>query len=142
MRRYLALLAAWLSIGPVPAQVTAKAAGPDELSAVTGEMHAIAQDYRKRSGKAEQQRDAELDGLSQRWAEYMASTGRFHHGGGENIIAYGYRSPHEVMVGWSKSSGHNRWLLSDTKYCGWGYAVSSSGTKYWVGAFSNTGRQR
>jgi hypothetical protein len=116
-------------------------AGPDEHSAVVNELHAIAQDYRKRSGKAEQQRDAKLDALCQRWAEYMASTGRFHHGGGENIIAYGYRSPHEAMVGWANSPGHNHWLLSNTSYCGWGYAVAPNGTKYWAWAFSNTGRE-
>jgi len=39
------------------------------------------------------------------------------------------------MNGWMNSSGHREWMLSDSKLCGWGYQVSSDGTKYWVGVF-------
>jgi uncharacterized YkwD family protein/spore coat assembly protein SafA len=54
---------------------------------------------------------------------------------GENI-AYGQRTPAEVMVSWMNSPGHRSNILSPTySEIGVGLAKSSSGTCYWTQQF-------
>lgn len=91
--------------------------------------------YRVSRGLAPHKLDADLCKLSQRWAETMAARNSMHHGGGENIIAYGTSTVPATMTMWRNSGPHNGFLLSGTTRSGWGHAVSANGTHYWAGAF-------
>ena len=73
--------------------------------------------------------------IAQKWAEYLARTGRFHHGGGEQIIAYGTGDQRLPFSLWIGSRPHRAWLLCDADYCGWGSAQSDNGRTYWAGCF-------
>lgn len=98
-------------------------------------LHSECQRHRLANGRDAQHLDEECCGIAQRWAEHMAARRSMYHGGGEQIIAYGYATPATTMRVWINSGGHNAWLLSSTKRAGWGAAQSSSGTWYWAGAF-------
>lgn len=89
----------------------------------------------KRRGNRSIDLDEECCVIAQRWANYMARTGRFGHGGGEQIIARGYPNVKSCFNGWMYSSGHRGWILSNSGRCGWGHQVSSNGHLYWVGVF-------
>ncbi|MEE3368423.1 MAG: CAP domain-containing protein [Planctomycetota bacterium] len=73
--------------------------------------------------------------IAQKWAEYLARTGRFHHGGGEQIIACGIGDEQLAFSLWIGSRPHRAWLLSDAEFCGWGSAKSANGRTYWAGCF-------
>ena len=79
--------------------------------------------------------------IAQDWAEYMAKHHYHNHGGGENIIAVGYKDVPSVFGGWMSSSGHRYWVLSDSDMSGWGAAKSSTGIWYWAGAFRKTKKE-
>lgn len=79
--------------------------------------------------------DEECCRIAQRWANTMARTGKFRHGGGEQIIAKGYRSVEACFDGWMTSRGHRAWVLTSKTRAGWGYQRSASGRCYWAGAF-------
>lgn len=65
----------------------------------------------------------------------MQSFGIRFSNGGENI-AYGQRSPQEVMNSWMNSPGHRANILSATyNQMGCGVAKTSSGTYYWTQMF-------
>ena len=65
----------------------------------------------------------------------MQSFGIRFSNGGENI-AYGQRSPQEVMTSWMNSPGHRANILSATyNQIGCGVAKTSSGTYYWTQMF-------
>ena len=104
-----------------------------EVTAV--EMNEAATKIRKQHGLSAQQLDQDLVKLAYRWAERLAKTGRLSHGGGEQIIAMGYRSTDSVFKAWMRSSGHRSWILSRTTRCGWACKRSKSGRLFWVGAF-------
>ncbi|GIE80719.1 hypothetical protein Aph02nite_66690 [Actinoplanes philippinensis] len=54
---------------------------------------------------------------------------------GENI-AYGYRSPQEVVTGWMNSPGHRANILNcESVAIGVGLATKSDGTPYWTQVF-------
>jgi uncharacterized protein YkwD len=108
---------------------------PFEPSEVQSHMASLNDTYRVSRGLWPHKLDAELCGLSQRWAEHMAARGWMGHGGGENIVAYGTASVPATMAMWRASGGHNAHLLSGTTRAGWGHAVSANGTHYWAGAF-------
>lgn len=56
---------------------------------------------------------------------------------GENI-AYGQRSPAEVMTGWMNSSGHRQNILNAAYgKLGVGYVLDANGRAYWVQIFTN-----
>jgi len=79
--------------------------------------------------------DEECCRIAQRWANYMASTDRFGHGGGEQIIAQ-CASVNRCFSLWIASSGHRRWVLSNSYRCGWGCARSlRTGKIYYAGVF-------
>lgn len=101
------------------------------------EMHDEAMKYRSERGLPNQMLDEKCCRVAQRWAEYMASRRAFHHGGGEQIIAYGYPTIRSAFLGWMGSSGHRAWILSNTKRAGWGFAKASDGTCYYAGCFSD-----
>lgn len=98
-------------------------------------LHSECQRHRLANGRNAQELDEECCGIAQRWAEHMAARRSMYHGGGEQIIAYGYSTPAITMQVWINSGGHNAWLLSRTSRAGWGAAQSSNGTWYWAGAF-------
>ena len=99
------------------------------------EMNQIAQEKRLQNGKSELELDEECCQIAQEWANYMAENRKFHHGKKEQIIAYGYRDANAAFRGWMNSRGHRRWMLSNSKKCGWGCQQSEKGTWYWVGVF-------
>ena len=80
--------------------------------------------------------DAELCRESQAWAERMAATGQFRHGGGEEIIAWATwrQTAVEVIATWMSSRGHRAWILSRSAAAGWGEA-QGRGKWYWSGSF-------
>ena len=102
------------------------------------EMQKVATQLREDRRLESQILSEELCALSQKWAEHLAKNHYFYHGGGEHIIAMGYKTPEAAFNGWLSSPGHRYWVLSGTDQCGWGAAQSSNGTWYWVGAFRNS----
>jgi uncharacterized protein YkwD len=106
---------------------------------------------RESVGLKPQQISAELTKAAQDQAWYMARSGSFSHGsnGGpqgrarksgfhgmvrENI-AMGYQTVQVVFQGWRGSGGHWASITCDAPLAGFGYALSSSGTAYWVGVY-------
>lgn len=70
--------------------------------------------------------------------DMMESFGIRFSAGGENI-AYGQRTPQEVMNSWMNSPGHRSNILSPTyNQIGVGVAKSSNGTYYWTQMFIKT----
>jgi len=98
-------------------------------------MHAEAMKWRERYGKPRLKLDEECCRIAQRWANYMAAHHAFHHGGGEQIIAYGSPRVKAVFRMWMGSPAHAAWILSTSSRCGWGYQRAADGTPYWVGVF-------
>ena len=100
------------------------------------EMHEEAQRQRKKYNKAELKLDEECCQMAQKWANYMATNSKFHHGKNDQIIARGYKSVTLVFRGWMNSGGHRSWILNNkSTKCGWGCQRSKGGTMYWVGVF-------
>lgn len=67
----------------------------------------------------------------------LRENGVSYQAAGENI-AYGQKSPEEVMQGWMNSSGHRANILSSNfNKIGVGYAQDGNGTGYWVQLFTN-----
>ncbi len=97
--------------------------------------------------------NARLTKAAQDHARYMARTGGFSHytNGGPQYrarkyrfrgmvrenIAYGYRNVSRAFTGWRNSGGHWASIVSRTTDAGFGYAVSSTGTAYWVAVYGN-----
>ncbi|MBR1852154.1 MAG: CAP domain-containing protein [Lachnospiraceae bacterium] len=66
----------------------------------------------------------------------LGEYGVSYRGAGENI-AYGQRSPEEVMEGWMNSSGHRANILNaNFTSIGVGYYQSANGVKYWSQMFT------
>ena len=66
----------------------------------------------------------------------LAEAGINYRGAGENI-AYGQRSPEEVMNGWMNSSGHRANILNASfTTIGVGYYQAANGVKYWSQMFT------
>ena len=99
------------------------------------EMNQIAQKKRSQHDKVELELDEECCHMAQEWANYMAENNQFRHGKKEQIIAYGYPNANAAFKGWMNSRGHRRWMLSNSKKCGWGCQQSKKGEWYWVGVF-------
>ena len=98
-------------------------------------MHAEA--IRRRGGRAIEL-DEELCQSAQRWANHMARTGSFRHGGGGyrgQIIAAGYGTVGRCFTGWMNSRGHRACILANYTKVGWGFQKSASGRCFWVGNF-------
>lgn len=122
------------AVGPPPESQSVQA---ETVNPLIEKLHTLAQTHRERSGRPAQVIDAELNSLAQRHADWMAANYSMTHGGGENIIAMGQRTPEEAINTWINSSGHNYWLLSNTSRAGWGAARAKNGTWFWAGAFRN-----
>lgn len=66
----------------------------------------------------------------------LGEYGVSYRGAGENI-AYGQRSPEEVMEGWMNSSGHRANILNaNFTSIGVGYYQAANGVKYWSQMFT------
>lgn len=66
----------------------------------------------------------------------LTQSGVSYRGAGENI-AYGQRTPEEVMKGWMNSQGHRANIMNkDFTTIGVGYHQNSNGTGYWVQLFT------
>lgn len=66
----------------------------------------------------------------------LTQSGAVFRGAGENI-AYGQRTPEEVMNGWMNSAGHRANILNkDFTTIGVGYRQNSKGIGYWVQLFT------
>ncbi|MDD2973327.1 MAG: CAP domain-containing protein [Lachnospiraceae bacterium] len=66
----------------------------------------------------------------------LGENGVSYRGSGENI-AYGQRSPEEVVTGWMNSAGHRANIMNQNfKNIGVGHAQNSNGTQYWVQLFT------
>ena len=98
-------------------------------------LYEICCQKRKAQNLCVQKLDEELCQIANKWARYLAENNRFHHGGGEQIIARGYRSPTAAINAWMKSQGHRRWLLCNRTHVGFGFAKSKTGQPYYVGVF-------
>ena len=74
------------------------------------------------------------DGSS--FSTVLSESGVSFRGAGENI-AWGQKSPEEVMNGWMNSSGHRANILySNFKNIGVAYYVGSNGRTYWTQLFT------
>ena len=83
----------------------------------------------------EQKLDPDLCKIAQKWANHMAYKNYMYHGGGEQIIASGYKTVTHCFRGWMNSPPHRNWVLTRRSKCGFAYAQSSSGICYWVGVY-------
>ena len=99
------------------------------------QMHKAAMECRKERRLARQELNEECCKIAQKWAEEMARRGRMEHGGGEQVIARGYKTPLACIAAWMRSSPHRAWILCHRPKAGWGCATSKSGTRYWAGCF-------
>jgi uncharacterized protein YkwD len=74
------------------------------------------------------------DDPTRSWDQRIRDCG-YTYGAGENI-AYGYRTPQEVVTGWLNSEGHRRNIENGNyKVLGVGAAVADNGRIYWVQNF-------
>lgn len=111
---------------------------PSALSAdepTAEDMNIVSIKIRARHGLKAQKLDKALCKIADRWAERIAKTGKLVHGGGEQIIAMGYKTTDAVFKAWMKSKGHRAWILSKTTRCGWSCKTGRNGKRFWVGVF-------
>lgn len=74
------------------------------------------------------------DGTS--FSTALSQNGAAYRGAGENI-AYGQRTPQEVMEGWMNSQGHRANILNaNYTTIGVGYYEDANGTGYWTQLFT------
>ena len=100
------------------------------------QMHFLGTKKRTKNKRKPLALDEECCKMAQKWANYMAKTGKFHHGKNDQIISRGYQSTDHAFCGWMNSKGHRYWLLSkQSTKCGWGCQQSKGGTWDWVGVF-------
>ena len=114
----------------------------EQGQSIAVEMHSEAQRLRKQYSLKPQKLDEKCCKIAQDWADHMAASHSMYHGGGENIIAAGYKDVESAFGGWMASSGHRYWVLSGSDLAGWGAAKSSTGRWYWAGAFRSSAKQQ
>ncbi len=98
-------------------------------------MHSSANQWRAHYQRSSLTLDEHCCVLAQRHAERMAQHHWFEHGLHDQIISRGYQDAPGAIWSWVNSPPHFRWILTNRRACGWGHAVSSSGTHYWAGVF-------
>jgi len=98
-------------------------------------IHREACGWRAYYGLRHQQLDETCCVLAQRHADRMARNEWFEHGSDDQIIYRGSGGAAACMSSWVYSGPHRAWILSGNRRCGWGHAVSRSGTHYWAGVF-------
>ena len=160
----LAILGSTLLVAPVPAAMSAPAAGDDrvehgERAAVVSKRDRVIQlvNIRRRNhGCNALRKNAALGRAAQKHTKKMADAGSLSHqlpgepslgtrvtqAGytgwtlvAENIAA-GYAPPRAVVQGWMNSSGHRANILNcNLKHTGVGFARSDDGYPYWTQDF-------
>ena len=125
MKSLLVVLSLLLGL---PALVDAQDVSAEEMSVVSIKIRA-------RHGLPAQRLDKALCNIADRWADRLAKTGKLVHGGGEQIIAMGYKTKEAVFEAWMRSSGHRKWILSRTTRCGFSCRISKNGRRFWVGVY-------
>ena len=100
-------------------------------------LYIKSQNKRVANGMKRQVLDEDCCKQAQKWAEYMASINQMKHGGGEQIIARGYRDADSVLKGWLNSPPHKHWIYCSRPRVGFGFAKSKNGTTYWAGVYKN-----
>ena len=98
-------------------------------------MHESATDYRERYHLNEQELDEDLCKIAQKWANNMANRNVMYHGGGEQVVAYGYSNPEQCIQAWINSPAHRAWVLGRNSKCGFGLQKSWSGRWFYAGVF-------
>ena len=101
----------------------------------TQAIHRAACKWRTQYGMTHQRLDEHCCVLAQQHADYMARHEWYEHGRHDQVINRGSRSSAACVSSWIYSAPHREWMLSGHRQCGWGHAVSRSGTHYWVGVF-------
>ncbi|MCH3964432.1 MAG: CAP domain-containing protein [Clostridium sp.] len=130
------------------------------ISAEANEVIRLVNVERNKNGLASLKANAELSKVASVKAQDMIDKNYFSHtsptygspfdmmqkfgikytAAGENI-AYGQKTPAEVMNGWMNSSGHRANILnSNFTEIGVGVAKDKNGTPYWVQMFINPGK--
>lgn len=99
------------------------------------QMYTAASNQRARVGLFAQNLDEGLCQQAQAWANNMANRNMMYHGGGEQVIGYGYASPQACVQGWINSPAHRMWVLGRNGNCGFGVQRSWSGHWYYAGVF-------
>lgn len=106
------------------------------LSEDEKEVIRITNEYRESHGRSPLKPTKYYMEGSRQWSEEMARTG-FRHGGtgfhGENI-AYGQKTPREVMNSWINSSGHRANILNSS-FTEIGIGVYRGHSAYWTQRF-------
>lgn len=94
--------------------------------------------------------NSKLSYYAQRWANKMASKDRLYHSSMQDIlsmgfsmaaenIAYGQKTPEEVMKSWLSSNGHKRNIMnSSLTDIGCGISISKNGKMFWCVCFART----
>ncbi|QNN24301.1 CAP domain-containing protein [Planctomycetales bacterium ZRK34] len=108
---------------------------------------------RAKADKPELQLNDTLTAIAQRYADYLAESGKLGHEeqgtlsdrlqvagyryrrAGENL-ARGQRSPKEAVSSWFQSPPHRANMLGDFDEVGFGYARSRGGEITWVAVFA------
>lgn len=118
------------------------------------ELLALHNDARGLQKKPPVETHPKLCAAAQKYAEFMAETGRYgHNENGEvqdRIAAEGYKgrawgeniakgqlTPRDVVAGWLNSQGHRRNILGEWHHVGFGRAQDRRGTTYWVTVFAS-----
>lgn len=112
-----------------------------EPSDVQLRMFSLSCYYRESYKVAPQWLDRDMTAKAQEWAERMAATGTLEHSGwrvSENI-ARGHKTAKEAFAAWRSSPRHRSNLLGPHQRCGFGHAVSRTGTAYWVAMYDAPG---
>jgi uncharacterized protein YkwD len=137
--------------GPPPA---ADRESADRITALEDEVTGLTNAERAAAGCGDLRTDERLRTAARGHSQDMAANDYFDHTGldgrspfdrmrdagypdpaGENI-AYGYRTPADVMAGWLGSEGHRRNLLTCSHQAiGVGLAYDGSGRPYWTQNF-------
>ena len=94
------------------------------------------------------QKNSFLMNYAQKWSNKMAIENKLYHSSMRGIIelgfntvaeniAYGQKSPEEVMKTWMKSSGHRKNILNTNfTEIGCGMSLSENGRLYWCVCFA------
>lgn len=128
----------------------------DQINTKEKQVVTLVNQARRDNGLLPLQADSQLNRLARKKAEDMAKNNYFSHTSptygsafdmmqaagivyrtaGENI-AKGQKTAETVMQGWMNSQGHRANILNrNYSRVGVGYAVSSTGTPYWVQIFA------
>ena len=156
IRKVILFMIAIMLFSTSAVMASESAAAKQKFSAETIKILELVNSQRTNRGIPKLKIDEKLNRLAQMKAEDMAANKYFSHNSptygsafdmmqeynysyrtaGENI-AKGQKTPQSVMRAWMGSSGHRANILkSSYSKLGVGYALSKSGTPYWVQIFA------